>query len=101
MKTDAISGTPPMEKLVAVDSQATKYFEVPEQKVSFNLQKHSVGAERAVSRSLNIWSSMDLNPITRASPNVNLSCDKNTTSTHFENGLFSSSMSELFSRKCK
>ncbi|XP_057542448.1 protein MEI2-like 4 isoform X1 [Amaranthus tricolor] len=99
MKTDAISGTPPMEKLVAVDSQATKYFEVPEQKVSFNLQKHSVGAERAVSRSLNIWSSMDLNPITRASPNVNLSCDKNTTSTHFENGLFSSSMSELFSRK--
>lgn len=108
MKTDAIAGTTcgmpvvasSLGKLVHVDSQATKCFENPEQKVSFNLQRHAVGAERAVSRSLNLWSSMDLNPITRSNPTMQQSWDKsNAISPHYENGLFSSSMSEMFNRK--
>lgn len=114
MKTDAVAGTSrgmpviasPLEKLAHVDSLATKRFENPEQRVTFSLQKHAVGAERALSRSLNLWSSMELNPVAKSNPNVQKqaqqqSWDKNNTTSHFENGLFSSSMSDLFTQKCK
>ncbi|XP_021722989.1 protein MEI2-like 4 isoform X1 [Chenopodium quinoa] len=107
MKTDAIAGTScgvpvagsPLEKLVHVDSLATNGHENLEQTVSFSLQRHAVGAERALSRSLNLWSSMDLNPVARSNPNAQQSWEKNNTISHYENGLFSSSMSEMFTRK--
>ncbi|KAL2903716.1 Protein MEI2-like 4 [Bienertia sinuspersici] len=85
-KTDAVAAPPcampavssSFDKLVHVDSLATKCFENPEQKTSVSLQRHAVGAERALSRSVNLWSSMDLNPVARSNANVQASWNKNT-----------------------
>lgn len=107
LKTDAITGSlcgipvpSPSEELVYLDSLGTKWSENPEQKITFSLQRHAVGAERAVSRSLNMWNSMDLNPVTRSNNNLPLTWVKNKTiSPGYENGILASSLSEPFCQK--
>lgn len=108
MKLDALTGAPcslPVASvpLTQLDSQPAECLEIPDQKVNFTLQRHAVGgAERAPSSSLNLWGSMNRSSGTRCDSNVQLSWDKsNGVSSHYENGLFSSSLSELFSRKLR
>ncbi|KAL9369713.1 hypothetical protein Peur_040912 [Populus x canadensis] len=99
----------PLEKPVAVDS--VKSLEHPQlslmhdHKMNHSLDKHAVGAERALSRSFTLLRPVDIDPGTRASLNVQPAsysaegCKVNTMATQHENSLFSSSLSELFSRK--
>ncbi|KAH8522396.1 hypothetical protein H0E87_003141 [Populus deltoides] len=99
----------PLEKPVAVDS--VKSLEHPQlslmhdHKMNHSLDKHAVGAERALSRSFTLLRPVDIDPGTRTSLNVQPAsyfaegCKVNTMATQHENSLFSSSLSELFSRK--
>ncbi|KAK9276193.1 hypothetical protein L1049_005724 [Liquidambar formosana] len=103
----------PLEKCIPVESQTVKCMEHPrpyqiqDQKVNLSLDRHAVGAERAASHSLNLW--RHVNHDTVAISNVNLRSashfmegDKiNMMGTQYENGLFSSSLSELFNRKLR
>eukprot|EP00258_Populus_trichocarpa_P000126 XP_002297875.3 protein MEI2-like 4 isoform X1 [Populus trichocarpa] len=99
----------PLEKPVAVDS--VKSLEHPQlslmhdHKMNHSLDKHAVGAERALSRSFTLLRPVDIDPGTRTSLNVQPAsyfaegCKVNAMATQHENSLFSSSLSELFSRK--
>uniref|UniRef100_A0A6N2M620 RRM domain-containing protein n=1 Tax=Salix viminalis TaxID=40686 RepID=A0A6N2M620_SALVM len=99
----------PLEKPVVVDS--VKSLEHPkssimrDHKMNHSLDKHAVGAERALSRSFTSLKPGDNDPGTRTSLNVQPAsyfaegCKVNVMATQHENSLFSSSLSELFSRK--
>ncbi|XP_059633443.1 protein MEI2-like 4 isoform X2 [Cornus florida] len=101
----------PMEKRITVDSQMVKCLEPPDsylirdQKVNFSLKKHAVGAERAAIQSLQI--PLDCDRGARSSMNREQTSyfvgeDKhNVMGVQHKNGLFSSSLSELFSRKLR
>lgn len=101
----------PSEKLVAVES--VKSLEHPQpslmhdQKMNHSLDKHAVGAERALSRSFTLLRPVDNDTGTGTSLNVQPTSyfaevgKVNAMATQHENSLFSSSLSELFSRKCK
>ncbi|KAJ6945738.1 protein MEI2-like 4 isoform X2 [Populus alba x Populus x berolinensis] len=98
-----------LEKPVAVDS--VKSLEHPQlslmrdHKMNHSLDKHAVGAERASSRSFTLLRPVDNDPGTRTSLNVQPAsyfaegCEVNAMAPQHENSLFSSSLSELFSRK--
>ncbi|KAJ6945732.1 hypothetical protein NC651_000711 [Populus alba x Populus x berolinensis] len=100
-----------LEKPVAVDS--VKSLEHPQlslmrdHKMNHSLDKHAVGAERASSRSFTLLRPVDNDPGTRTSLNVQPAsyfaegCEVNAMAPQHENSLFSSSLSELFSRKSK
>ncbi|KAI5595545.1 hypothetical protein BDE02_03G147000 [Populus trichocarpa] len=101
----------PSEKLVAVES--VKSLEHPQpslmhdQKMNHSLDKHAVGAERALSRSFTLLRPVDNDTGTGTSLNVQPTSyfaevgKVNAMATQHENSLFSSSLSELFSRKLR
>uniref|UniRef100_A0A6N2JZD1 RRM domain-containing protein n=1 Tax=Salix viminalis TaxID=40686 RepID=A0A6N2JZD1_SALVM len=101
----------PREKLVAVES--VKSLEHPQpslmhdQKMNHSLDRHAVGAERALSRSFTLLRPVDNDPGTRTSLNVQPASyfaevgKVNAMATQHGNSLFSSSLSELFSRKLR
>lgn len=103
----------PLDKLPSVEFQAMNSIKHPEtylirdHKASNNLGRQAVGAERAASRSLTPWTYVDQDP--RARSNINAQSPSyfsdgvkiNMMGSQYENGLFSSSLSELFGRKCK
>uniref|UniRef100_A0A6M2EVT3 RRM domain-containing protein n=1 Tax=Populus davidiana TaxID=266767 RepID=A0A6M2EVT3_9ROSI len=101
----------PSEKLVAVES--VKSLERPQpslmhdQKMNHSLDKHAVGAERALSRSFTLLRPVDNDTGTGTSLNVQPASyfaeigKVNAMATKQENSLFSSSLSELFSRKLR
>ncbi|KAJ6393242.1 hypothetical protein OIU77_022669 [Salix suchowensis] len=99
----------PLEKPVAVDSVKSLEHPKPsimrDHKMNHSLDKHAVGAERALSRSFTSLKPGDHDPGTRTSLNVQPAsyfaegCKVNVMATQHENSLFSSSLSELFSRK--
>ncbi|KAG6781345.1 hypothetical protein POTOM_014242 [Populus tomentosa] len=101
----------PSEKLVAVES--VKSLEHPQpslmhdQKMNHSLDKHAVGAERALSRSFTLLRPVDNDTGTGTSLNVQPASyfaevgKVNAMATQQENSLFSSSLSELFSRKLR
>ncbi|KAA8529975.1 hypothetical protein F0562_034421 [Nyssa sinensis] len=88
-----------------------KCFEPPntyligDQKVNLSLEKHAVGADRVTAHSLH--RALDHGAGTRSNLNMEpasyfMEGDKiNVMGTQYENGLFSSSLSELFSRKLR
>lgn len=99
----------PMEKQMSLTSHMAKGFDVPnsymiqDQKIPLGLEKHVMGAGRAVSRS---WQ----RPLAHdrgSRSNVNMEhtsyfmTGDNVMSDQYENSLFSSSLSELFSRKMR
>lgn len=73
--------------------------------VNLPFGKHLVGADRAVSRSLPSAVDHDLGSRTNSNIEPVPYCfdgdNINLTGAQYENGLFSSSMSDLFSRNCK
>ncbi|GMP82180.1 hypothetical protein CsSME_00036611 [Camellia sinensis var. sinensis] len=98
-------------KRMSVKSQMVKSFElfdpylIRDQKVNLSSEKNAVGAERAVSRSLQ--RPIDHDSGMRSNFNIapasySMEGDENRVmGTQYENGLFSSSLSELFSRKMR
>ncbi|THG19675.1 hypothetical protein TEA_024688 [Camellia sinensis var. sinensis] len=119
VKMDGVIGTTggnsvvssPLEKQMSVESQMVKSFKLPDQylirdrKVNLTLEKHAVGAEREASRSLRrpvdhdpaARSNLKMEPATYFMEGEGI----NAMGTHYENGLFSSSLSELFGRKLR
>ncbi|CAI9785036.1 unnamed protein product [Fraxinus pennsylvanica] len=101
----------PLENRTPLDPRMGKGFDFPEyfqshgQKVNITLDKHIVGAERAASHSLP--NAVDHDPSARSNSNAEsssyfLNGDRiNSIGTQYENGLFSSSLSDLFSRKVR
>ncbi|GFS33081.1 MEI2-like protein 1 [Actinidia rufa] len=99
----------PFEKQIPVESKMLKPFEWPgpyliqDQKFNFSLEKHAVGPERASSNGFSRSVAHDLG----ARSNLNTEPasyfvegdEIRVVGTQNENGLFSSSLSELFSRK--
>lgn len=118
MKKDGMYHTPcslpvslsPIQKKLSMESQAANCSEisnnhlVPGQIVNISLQRQAVGAERAA-RYLNLGNPVDPGSVDRHNLDVQpalLSKEEDKhhmMSSHYENGLFSSSLSELFSRK--
>ena len=98
---------------VEVEHQRVKSLEHSEsafmrdQKVNFTLSRHTVGAERAFSHSLPLLNPLDHDEGGRS----NLKAEPtsyfveggkvNMMGSQYESSLFSSSLSDLFSRKCK
>ncbi|XP_022860739.1 protein MEI2-like 4 isoform X3 [Olea europaea var. sylvestris] len=100
-----------LENRTPLDPQTGKGFELPEyfqshvQKVNNTLDKHIVGAERAASHSLPSGVDHDLSARFNSnaeSASYILNGNRiNVLGAQFENGLFSSSLSDLFSRKVR
>ncbi|XP_057485923.1 protein MEI2-like 4 [Actinidia eriantha] len=119
VKTDGLIGmaggnsvaSSPLEKRMSAESQLVKSFKLSDpyltrgQKVNLSLGKHAVGAERAVNHSL--WGPVDQDPATRTvlktePTSYSMEGDRiHVMGAQYENGLFSSSLSELFSRKLR
>lgn len=103
----------PLEKHIAVEFQTVKSLEHPESflmqdpKVNLRFDRYAVGAERAAKQSMTLLRSVDHEPGTRSSLNVQQASsfgegDKvNKMAVQYESSLFSSSLSELFSSKSK
>lgn len=103
----------PLEKLVAVECQSAKSLDHPQSflmrdhKMNQSFDRHAVGAERALCQSLTLLRPLDHDLGIRTSLNVHPASylaeggKISAMATHHENSLFSSSLSELFSRKCK
>ncbi|XAR48245.1 hypothetical protein NMG60_11031000 [Bertholletia excelsa] len=101
----------PLEKQIPVESQILKSFKpsdpnlIRDQKVNVSLAKSAVGAERAASHSLQ--RAVDADPGMTYNSNMEpSSCYSEGDRIHamgaeYENSLFSSSFSELFSRKLR
>ncbi|XWS54085.1 hypothetical protein CRYUN_Cryun10bG0058600 [Craigia yunnanensis] len=100
-----------MEKIIPVESQRTRYLEHTEpftkqhQKVNLCIDSQTVGAQRVPNQSPKLLRPINQGPGTKLSFNgehgfqfgeVN---KVNTMNSQYENSLFSSSFSELFSRK--
>jgi len=106
---NSVASSPFSEKPISFESQMVRSCELPDpyftrdQKVSF--RNNVVGAQRAASHgSLQKPVGHDLGMRSNLSTEPE-SCfmtrDQHVMGTKYENGLFSSSLSELFSRKCK
>ncbi|XVF02130.1 hypothetical protein REPUB_Repub04eG0149400 [Reevesia pubescens] len=110
-KKPATSST--MERLIPVESQRTRYLEHAEpftkqdQKVNLCIGSHAVGAERVHNQSLKMLSPINQGRGTKMSFNgeheVHFAEGNkvNTINSQYENSLFSSSFSELFTRKLR
>lgn len=93
------------ENPIMFDTQATKCLEipngylVPDQKINICLQRQAIGAERAA-RSLNLQNHMEIGSGARYNLNAQPSLFLKEGEKHnYENGLFSSSLSDLFAKK--
>ncbi|KAK4413538.1 protein MEI2-like 4 [Sesamum alatum] len=110
LRTEGVASSP-LENRIPLDSQMAKGFALPDyylsrgQNPNLLLGKHIVGAERAASRSLP--SAVDHDLGSRTNLNTETASylfdgDKiNLMGAQYENGLFSSSLSDLFSRNLK
>ncbi|KAF8378071.1 hypothetical protein HHK36_029406 [Tetracentron sinense] len=101
----------PLEKFIPMGAQSVEYLELPQpyvardQKAKLSLERHIAGAERTANLSMGSWRSMDHALGTRSNLYVHPASyfvegnkiDKSRT--QYENGLFSSSLSEIFNRK--
>ncbi|KAJ4827406.1 hypothetical protein Tsubulata_006461 [Turnera subulata] len=99
--------------LSSMENHLAKSLEHPQsllirgQKLNHSLDRHVVGAERALSQSLNVVRPMDHDLGSRMSLNGQPtsyfadSSKVNGMTTQYENSLFSSSLSELFSQKLR
>ena len=82
-------------------------FLMQDHSVISSLNRHAVGSERASSHSLPLLKHMDLNPIARSNTKAEAASyfvegsKVNVMGSQYESSLFSSSLSELFSRKRK
>nr|XP_023871770.1 protein MEI2-like 4 isoform X2 [Quercus suber]POE86694.1 protein mei2-like 4 [Quercus suber] len=88
----------PMEKLIPVESQTMKSqhpesFLIQDQRINFNLNRHAVGAGRASSHSL----TLNTQPASYSEEGNKI----NMMGAQYESSLFSSSLSDLFSRKLR
>lgn len=109
LRTDGVASSP-HENRIPMDSHMGNGFGLPEYYLSrgrntnLPLGKHLIGAERAVSRSLPSAVDHDLGSRTNSNIEAVPYCydtDKiNLMGAQYENGLFSSSMSDLFTRNC-
>ncbi|XP_061989881.1 protein MEI2-like 4 isoform X1 [Rosa rugosa] len=83
------------------------FFLMPEQKVKPSFNRQAVGAERALSHSLNLSRAVSLDSGVISNVNVETASyyaeggKVNMMGTQYESSLFSSSLSELFSRKLR
>ncbi|XP_057950020.1 protein MEI2-like 4 isoform X2 [Malania oleifera] len=103
----------PLEKFIPVESQPGKFLERVrpflhrDQKINISPGIHGVGNGGAAGYSSTLWGSLDQDIGGRSNLNVqSASCfiegEKiNMTGARYENSLFSSSLSELFTRKLK
>ncbi|GAV72091.1 RRM_1 domain-containing protein/RRM_2 domain-containing protein, partial [Cephalotus follicularis] len=103
----------PLEKLTPVGSQTVNSPEHPElflmrdQKVNLSLDRQAVGAERAANHSLILSRTVDCDLGTKSCLNIHSASyfaggtNFNVTGSQYENSLFSSSLSELFTRKLR
>ncbi|CAA0836958.1 Protein MEI2-like 1 [Striga hermonthica] len=109
LRTDVVASSP-LESQILVDSQMAKGFIHPDFYLNRSrdanlLGKHIVAAERAASHSLPCDVDRDLG--SRTNLNVDsgsyfFNADKaNLMGAQYENGLFSSSLSDIFNRKLK
>ncbi|KAF8390746.1 hypothetical protein HHK36_025273 [Tetracentron sinense] len=103
----------PLEKFIPIGDQSVEYSELPQHylvrdlKAKLSFERHAVGAERTANMSMTSWRSMDHNPGTR--PNLYVQPAPyfvegnkiDMTGAQSENSLFSSSLSEIFSRKLR
>ncbi|XP_027098705.2 protein MEI2-like 4 isoform X1 [Coffea arabica] len=101
----------PLQKRIQLDSQISNCFDLPDsflhqdQRAATSIEKHAIGAAGATSRSLPRNFDHDL--VTRPNFSVEpasyfMEGEKlNLVGAQYENGLFSSSLSELFSRKLR
>lgn len=110
LRTEGVASSP-LENRIPLDMQLAKGFALPDyylnhgRNINLPLGKQIEGAERAVSRSLPSTADHDLGSRT----NLNMDSAShffdgektNLIGAQYENGLFSSSLSELFSRNCK
>ncbi|PIN11160.1 Apoptosis-promoting RNA-binding protein TIA-1/TIAR (RRM superfamily) [Handroanthus impetiginosus] len=110
LRTEAAASSP-LENRMALDSQMAKGFALPDfylghgRNVNLSLGKHFVGAEREASRSL----PSAVNHDTSSGTNLNMESESyffdgekiNRMGAQYENGLFSSSLSDLFSKNLK
>lgn len=109
LRTEGVASSP-LENRIPLDSQMGKGFALPDyylsrgRNVNLSLGNHIIGAERAASRSLP--SAVDHDLGSRTNSNMEslpyfFDGDKiDFMGAQYENGLFSSSMSDLFSRNC-
>ncbi|GAB2220354.1 hypothetical protein Droror1_Dr00008001 [Drosera rotundifolia] len=120
VKIDRLSSMPssmpvaslPVEKTMPVEPHFAKRLNIHDasllehQKASISLPRHSVGADRAAS-TMRSWSGMDNGYVTMSEHNThsrrfsNEDNRRKMVSAHQENGVFSSSLSELFSRNLR
>ncbi|XP_057773883.1 protein MEI2-like 4 isoform X1 [Salvia miltiorrhiza] len=109
-RTEGVASSP-HENRIPLESHAGNGFALPDYYLSrgrnanLSLGKHLIGADRAVSRSLPSAVDHDLGSRTNSNIQPVPYCfdgDKiNLMGAQYENGLFSSSMSDLFSRNLK
>ncbi|XVE66093.1 hypothetical protein DITRI_Ditri08aG0053100 [Diplodiscus trichospermus] len=102
-----------MEKIVPVENQRTRHLEHTEplskqhQKVNLCIDSHAVGAEIVPNQSLKLLRPINQGSGTKLSFNGEQEFhfaegnEVNTMTSQYENSLFSSSFSELFSRKLR
>ena len=110
LRTEGMASSP-LENRIPLDSNMGKGFALPEyylsrgRNVNHPLGKHIIGAERAASRSLPSAVDHDLGSKTNSNmesvPYFFDGSKMNLMGSQYENGLFSSSMSDLFSRNLK
>lgn len=110
LRTEGV-GPSPLEARVLLETQMTNGFARPDnhlnhgRKINSSLGKHLIGAERAVSRSLPNAVDNDIgarNNSNKDSATFLLDGDKVTfMGAQHENGLFSSSLSDIFSQNSK
>ncbi|KAF9604876.1 hypothetical protein IFM89_011158, partial [Coptis chinensis] len=102
----------PLEKIIPLGARAVEFLEFPQsclvrnQKQNRSLEQHVVGAENSTNLSMTSWRSVDLNFGTRSEVFVQPASyfaenNKIKMEDQYENVLFSSSMSELFSKKLR
>lgn len=96
----------PVEKLVPVESHLVKSLETSEfylmreQKVTLRSDMHTIGSGEAASDSFTMLRPLDQDPF-KLTPYYPERKSNNMLSAQYENSLFSSSLSDLFCRKCK
>lgn len=84
-----------------------EFFLMRDQKVQPSFNRQAVGAERALSHSLSLSRTMSHDVAARSNVNVETASyfgevgKVSMMGAQYESSLFSSSLSELFSRKCK
>ncbi|XP_012088718.1 protein MEI2-like 4 isoform X1 [Jatropha curcas] len=100
----------PMENLGALECQSAKSLELhqsllmQDQKLNHSLARHVVGTERAMTQSTTLLKPLVHDPATRSVQPTSCSSEGGKVdmmATQYENSLFSSSLSELFSRKLR